>query len=143
MKILIATCFAALLALPTAIWAQSVAPADTEVQRVRGVIEGQLDAFAADDAERAFSFAAPTIRQMFGTPERFMAMVQAGYPVVYRPASVVFLQPQTSGGDLLQAVQMTDAAGAAWLVLYRMQRQADRSWRIAGVELRQTRARAI
>lgn len=143
MKTLIVTWLAALLALPMAIAAQTVAPADTEVQRVRSVIEGQLDAFAADDAERAFSFAAPTIRQMFGTPERFMAMVQAGYPVVYRPATVVFLQPEASAGDLLQAVQMTDTAGAAWLVLYQMQRQADRSWRIAGVELRRTRARAI
>ena len=37
-----------------------------------------------DDAKRAFSYAAPSIRAMFGTPERFLAMVRAGYPVVYR-----------------------------------------------------------
>lgn len=142
MKTLIIMWLTALLAQPLAIAAQTAAPADSEALRVRSVIEGQLEAFAADDAERAFSFAAPTIRQMFGTAERFMAMVQAGYPVVYRPASVVFLQPQASGGALLQAVRMTDAAGAVWLVLYQMQRQADGSWRIAGVELRPTRVRA-
>jgi len=27
---------------------------------------------------------------MFGTPERFLAMVRAGYPVVYRAAGVTF-----------------------------------------------------
>ena len=47
----------------------------------------------SDDAKRAFSYAAPSIRAMFGTPERFLAMVRAGYPVVYRPPAVTFLIP--------------------------------------------------
>ncbi len=47
----------------------------------------------SDDAKRAFSYAAPSIRAMFGTPERFLAMVRAGYPVVYRAAGATFLIP--------------------------------------------------
>jgi len=111
-------------------------PAAAEVSAVdaraaRAVIEAQLAAFAADDAERAFSFAAPAIRDSFGSADRFMAMVRKGYPVVYRPTSVRFLDPVLEGEALLQRVRMTDDTGAAWMVVYELQRQADRSWRIA------------
>jgi hypothetical protein len=52
--------------------------------------------------------------------------------VVYRPASVIFLTPQWIESKLIQRVQMADADGAQWLVVYELQRQLDRSWRIAG-----------
>jgi hypothetical protein len=109
--------------------APDVSAADAKA--VRGVIEAQLAAFAADDADKAFSHAAPGIRAMFGTAERFLAMVREGYPVVYRPASVSFLKPEWIESKLIQRVQMTDAAGAPWMVVYELERQADKSWRIA------------
>ena len=113
----------------------------SDAKRVRAVIEAQFAAFAAGDAKRAFSYAAPAIRQQFGSAERFVAMVQASYPVVYRPASVAFLAPEGAAGEVLQGVQLTDDAGRAWLALYHMQRQRDRSWRIAGCELVQSEGR--
>ena len=119
------------------------AVSNADARAIRTVIEHQLDAFAADDPARAFSYAAPAIRQMFGTPERFMSMVRNGYPVVYRPASVTFLKPERVEGELVQAVQMTDAEGTVWVALYRMQRQPDKTWRIGGVELGESRTRAI
>jgi uncharacterized protein DUF4864 len=102
-----------------------------DAKAVRALIEAQLAAFAADDAERAFSYAAPSIRALFVTAERFLAMVREGYPVVYRPASVTFLKPEWIETKLIQRVQMTDAAGAPWMVVYELERQPDKSWRIA------------
>lgn len=102
-----------------------------DARAVRTVIEAQLAAFAADDAAKAFSFAAPGIRAMFVTAERFLAMVRQAYPVVYRPASVAFLAPEWIDAKLIQRVQMADAAGAPWMVVYELERQRDRSWRIA------------
>lgn len=99
---------------------------------VHKVVQAQLDAFAADDAERAFSFAAPGIRQMFGTAQNFLAMVRSTYAVVHRPASVVFLKPGRQQAEAVQTVQMTDAQGEAWLATYTLQRQGDKSWRISG-----------
>ena len=64
---------------------------EPSAQAVRETVQAQLAAFAADDADLAFSYAAPVIRDMFQTPEKFMAMVQQTYPVVYRPAKVLFL----------------------------------------------------
>src|SRR3954469_19048852 len=86
--------------------AQAVAAGDARA--VREVVSAQLDAFASDDAKGAFSYATPAIRTMFGTPERFLAMVRAAYPVVYRNAGVTFLMPVRAGAEIVQGVHLTD-----------------------------------
>jgi hypothetical protein len=102
---------------------------------IRAVIAEQLDAFAKDDAPRAFSLATAGIRARFGTPEVFIDMVRTAYPVVYRPKSVQFEAPMIVEGELFQPVKMTDAEGRAWIALYPMERQADGGWRINGCQL--------
>lgn len=121
------------LAASLAAHAGGVSKADA--QKVRAVIQAQLDAFASDDAKRAFSYAAPGIREMFGTPERFLAMVREGYPVVYRPASVGFLKPEANGRTVIQAVEMADGDGTLWVAVYHLERQRSGAWRITGCEL--------
>ena len=110
--------------------AAKISAADTRA--VQRVVQAQLDAFAADNAALAFSLAAPSIKEMFGNADSFLQMVRTGYPVVYRPASVSFLQPEPDAKEVVQPVHMTDGQGHAWLAVYRMQRQKDKSWRIAG-----------
>ena len=132
----IATLLLALLlaAAPRPAAAQSaVSPEDARA--VRAVIEAQLDAFSRDDAARAFSLAAPGIREKFGSPENFMDMVRRAYAVVYRPESVAFEAPVVIDGQVVQPVRMTDAEGRAWLALYPMQHQPDGSWRTDGCQL--------
>jgi hypothetical protein len=124
---------AALFAMAGPALAAGVSKADA--RKVRAVIEAQLAAFAADDAKRAFSYATRDIREMFGTPERFIAMVREAYPVVYRPASVAFLQPEAIDGTVIQAVEMVDGEGHVWMAVYRLERQRDRSWRISACEI--------
>ena len=104
----------------------------TDAKAIQQVVQAQLDAFSKDNAELAFSLAAPEIKEMFGTADNFLQMVRTGYPVVYRPASVTFLQPEFDAKDVMQSVQLTDGKGNAWLATYKMQRQKDKSWRIAG-----------
>ncbi|MES3015336.1 MAG: DUF4864 domain-containing protein [Pseudomonadota bacterium] len=106
-----------------------------DAQQMRAVVQAQLDAFAAGDAAAAFAHAAPGVRQMFGTPEAFMAMVRSGYAVVVRPASVQFHAPRQVDGQWILPVQMVDAAGATWGVLYHLQQQPDGAWRISGCEV--------
>ncbi len=132
-RVLTALALAVGLAGPAA--AEPVSAADTEA--VRSLVEAQLAAFAAEDSERAFGYAAPTIREAFGnSAERFMTMVRSSYPMVYRPSEVVFLRPEWVDGTLVQGVQMTDAGGRLWLAVYNLDRQPDRSWRIAGCSVR-------
>lgn len=78
---------------------------------------------------------------MFGSAERFMAMVRSSYPVVYRPASVAFLVPEATPDEVLQGVHFTDGRGSLWLALYHLERQPDDTWLISGCEVVESRAR--
>ena len=77
---------------------------DTTAQAVKNTVQAQLAAFAKDDADLAFSYAAPTIRAMFETPQNFMAMVQDAYPVVYRPAKLLFLAAAGTSSTVVMPV---------------------------------------
>lgn len=114
---------------PRAALAQGISA--TDQQAIRAVIEGQLAAFAADDAARAFAYATPVLRERFGTPDRFVEMVRRNYPVIYRPASVIFLTPVRAQGQIVQGVNLTDTNGGLWLAVYQFERQPDASWRIS------------
>ena len=108
---------------------------EADAKSVRAVIQAQLDALAVDDAKAAFALAAPNLREMFGTPDDFIDMVRTSYPVVYRPVSVAFLKPERVDDALFQGVHLTDADGNLWLAMFRMVRQRDKSWRIAGCQV--------
>ena len=123
---------AALVALQLLQPAQAAALSANDEKAVQTVVQSQLEAFAKDDADKAFSYAAPELRKSFGTASVFMAMVKGSYPVVYRPASVAFLKPESLGDDAVQRVQMLDASGTPYLAVYSMQRQKDKTWRISG-----------
>jgi len=120
---------------PGLIPAAAAAVPEDDTRALQEVVRAQLAAFAADDAERAFSFASQSIQTLFGTPAQFLRMVRSTYPVVYRPASVMFLHPIPDAAVVVQPVRMTDGNGAAWVAVYRLERQPDKSWRIAGCTL--------
>lgn len=100
---------------------------------IRGVIESQLAAFKRDDGQTAFSFASPTIKQIFGTPERFMAMVRQGYPAVYRPQAVEFRKLHQDGTALIQEIRFIGPDGKAVIGLYSLIQTPDGEWLIDGV----------
>ena len=119
----------------TLVHAAGPAIPDKSAKEIQRVVRAQLDAFAADDAKRAFSFAASNIQEMFGSADQFMQMVRGSYPVVYRPASVTFLTPKPDGKTVMQPVAMTDGQGGTWIAMYRLEQQKNKSWRIAGCVL--------
>lgn len=121
---LYAVLFAAALAVPAA----------AQEAPIQQTIRSQIDAFLADDFSRAFTFASPTIKGMFGTPENFGAMVKNGYPMVYRPADVQMLDLREVAGNLWQRVRITDQAGAGWLLDYMMVETAE-GWQINAVQI--------
>ena len=59
-----------------AVLAQEPAVAAADAKAIEGVIRAQLDAFAHDDADKAFSYAAPGIRNVFGSAANFISMVK-------------------------------------------------------------------
>ncbi|WP_103258311.1 DUF4864 domain-containing protein [Tabrizicola aquatica] len=120
--------YAALLAACLAL------PAGAQETPIQETIQNQIDAFRADDFARAFTYASPTIKGMFGTPENFGAMVQNGYPMVHRPAEVEMQELREVAGNLWQRVRIVDQAGRAHLLDYMMVETAE-GWQINAVQL--------
>ncbi|MFO7854037.1 MAG: DUF4864 domain-containing protein [Paracoccaceae bacterium] len=114
----------------------AMGPAAAQSDRIERVIGAQIEAFLADDFERAFDFASPGIRDVFRTPENFGRMVRQGYPMVWRPERFRFEALEDEGGRLRQEVFITDRAGKAWIADYYMV-QVEGEWRIDGVSLRE------
>ncbi len=112
----------------------TVLPAAAQEAPIRDTIQSQIEAFQADDFARAFTFASPTIKGMFGTPENFGAMVRNGYPMVYRPAEIQMMELREVAGDLWQRVRITDQAGAGWYLDYMMVETAE-GWQINAVQI--------
>jgi len=106
--------------------------AEPPAEAVQGVISRQIEAFLADDVATAFGFASPGIQGVFGTPERFGAMVRQGYPMVWRPRDLRFLGMEGEGGARRQIVEIVDAAGRLYRLEYSMLLTQE-GWRIDGV----------
>ena len=106
-----------------------------EQTAIRGVIEAQLEAFQRDDGQTAFSFASPTIKQIFGTPERFMSMVKSGYPAVYRPQATQFRKAYREGSTLVQEIRFVGPDGQPVIALYSLIKAPEGQWLINGVVL--------
>lgn len=110
--------------------------ATAQQAEIEGTISSQIEAFKADDFEQAFTYATPNLRRLFQSPQNFERMVTSGYPMVWRPADVEYLELGQRGGFLFQKVQITDQQGAVHLLMYQME-QTSEGWRIGGVQILQ------
>lgn len=126
MRTFIATFFFAILAFG--------ANAQDRSSDIRSTIESQLKALQQDDFAAAFEFASPNIQTMFRNSANFGMMVQRGYPMVWRPKNVTFLNLRQENGIPIQRILVTDQEGATFVLDYFMVR-TDTGWRINGVSL--------
>ena len=111
-------------------------PARAQTDPIKDVISSQIEAFQTDDLGRAFSFASPAIKGMFGNPERFGQMVERGYPMVWRPANVQFGPLKYVSERIIQIVFFTDQGGNVFEASYEMI-ETENGWQINGVSLKE------
>ncbi|MDO9640283.1 MAG: DUF4864 domain-containing protein [Pseudotabrizicola sp.] len=109
-------------------------PAAAQEDPIQSTIRNQLSALGQDDFTTAFSFASPTIKGLFGTPDNFGRMVRHGYPMVHRPGDVKMLELREVAGNLWQRVMITDLEGRTHLLDYQMIETSD-GWQINAVQL--------
>ena len=107
----------------------------TDTDQIRSVISGQLSAFQTDDGVKAFSFASPKIRGIFGDSDNFISMVKSGFPAVYRPQSVQFLEIQDTPNGPVQDVYIIGPDGVPAVARYSLQKQPDGVWKISGCQM--------
>lgn len=108
--------------------------AQAQQAQIQSTITQQFEAFKADDFATAFGFASAALQSFFMTPENFGRMVTQGYPMVWRPADVQYLELREEGEVFFQKVQITDGQNRVHVLEYRMQR-TQAGWRISGVQI--------
>ena len=122
------------LLLPGVAGAQeALGPGDAAA--VERTVRGQLDAFGRDDADGAYRFAAPNVREVFPTPGGFMDMVRRSYAPVYRPRQVEFSELAVRNGVVEQDVELVGPNGRPVLAVYTLERDGRGGWVITGCSL--------
>ena len=82
--------FAVVILCAASLFSTVSAHAEDPIDTTRTMIEEQITAFLKDDAETAYSFAAPGIRAMYPDKNLFFAMVKKSYEPVYHPGNYAF-----------------------------------------------------
>ena len=103
-----------------------------EENEIKSIVNQQLEAFQNDDFEKAYSFASPTIKKMFSSPEVFRKMVIGGYQAVYRPQSIKIGSVEIIKGVATLKVYLVDPNGEFVTANYLMEKQEDGEWLIGG-----------
>jgi len=116
------------------LWALWFTPAWSDEGKIQTTIQSQIEAFQRDDLVAAFEYASPNIQTIFKSSKRFGLMVQRGYPMVYRPSDIKFLELETIEGEFWQKVRIQDQQGRFHVMAYRMI-SLDGEWLINGVQL--------
>ena len=122
------------LCLYAAVFLGIALPAMAQEAPIQATIQQQLDAFNAQDVPKAWSYASPNIKAIFGTPDQFGEMVQKVYPMVWQHGPVQMLELRVVAGNLWQRVMITDAGGRTYLLDYMMVETKD-GWQINAVQL--------
>jgi len=123
--------------------AETITPSD--VKSIQAVVQSHLTALAEDDAVRAFAAATSETREQLGSAENFLQLIKDEYRPIYlnRHVDVTLSAPRIIGNQTIQVARVTDASNHVWVALFRMERDADKSWKIAGCELIETPSIAI
>ena len=121
-----------LFALVFIVIGNSFAITTDEENEIKSIVNQQLEAFQDDDFEKAYSFASPTIKKMFISPEVFRKMVIGGYQAVYRPQSIKMGSVEIIKGVTTLKVYLVDPNGEFVTANYLMEKQENGEWLISG-----------
>ncbi|MBW4935047.1 DUF4864 domain-containing protein [Marinobacter sp. F4206] len=112
----------------------SVLRAEDKDTAIRNVILLQIEAFANDDEEAAWTIASEGIKRRFGSSDVFLSMVREAYPAVHRATAIEFAERVPHGPFEIQVVRLQGPEGKRWDAYYRMI-LIEGEWKVAGVRV--------
>lgn len=111
--------------------AKSETSFEKEFSETQSVIESQIQAFLDENAELAYSHAAPLIKMKFTNPIEFMSMVKNYYEPVYNPKQFYFLEAKYYEGAIYHQLQVISQKNESFLATYSLIQDEGR-WKISG-----------
>lgn len=103
---------------------------DVEVHGIRDAIRGQILALAARDADRAYSFLAPSTKDYFADAAAFLRTLTRQMEPLAATRTYAFSEIGREATDAIQDVVLGDPKGQEWLARFTLERQPDGSWGI-------------
>ena len=104
---------------------------EKEFDETQFIIESQIQAFLDENAELAYSFAAPLIKMKFNNPLEFMSMVKNYYEPVYNPKQFYFIDARYFEGAIYHQLQVVSQQDESFLATYSLI-QNEGEWKISG-----------
>ena len=104
---------------------------EKEFDETRFIIESQIQAFLDENAELAYSYAAPLIKMKFSNPLEFMYMVKSYYEPVYNPKQFQFIDAKYYEGAIYHQLQVISQQNKSFLATYSLI-QDEGKWKISG-----------
>ena len=95
------------------------------------IIESQIQAFLDENAELAYSYAAPLIKMKFDSPSEFMFMVKNYYEPVYNPKQFYFIDARYFEGAIYHQLQVISQQDESFLATYSLIQDGGK-WKISG-----------
>ena len=95
------------------------------------IIESQIQAFLDENAELAYSYAAPLIKMKFNNPLEFMSMVKNYYEPVYNPKQFYFIDARYFEGAVYHQLQVISQQNESFLATYSLIQDGGK-WKISG-----------
>ena len=111
--------------------AKSETSFEKEFSETQSIIESQIQAFLDENAELAYSYAAPMIKMKFTNPVEFMSMVKNYYEPVYNPKQFYFLEAKYYEGAIYHQLQVISQKNESFLATYSLIQDEGR-WKISG-----------
>ena len=104
---------------------------EKEFDETQIIIESQIQAFLDENAELAYSYAAPLIKMKFNNPLEFMSMVKNYYEPVYNPKQFYFIDARYFEGAIYHQLQVISQQDESFLATYSLI-QDEGKWKISG-----------
>ena len=104
---------------------------EKEFDATQFIIESQIQAFLDENAELAYSYAAPLIKMKFNNPIEFMSMVKNYYEPVYNPKQFYFIDARYFEGAIYHQLQVISQQDESFLATYSLI-QDEGNWKISG-----------
>jgi hypothetical protein len=104
---------------------------EKEFDKTQFIIESQIQAFLDENAELAYSYAAPLIKMKFDNPSEFMFMVKNYYEPVYNPKQFYFIDARYFEGAIYHQLQVISQQDESFLATYSLI-QDEGKWKISG-----------
>lgn len=104
---------------------------EKEFDETQFIIESQIQAFLDENAELAYSYAAPLIKMKFDSPSEFMFMVKNYYEPVYNPKQFYFIDARYFEGAIYHQLQVISQQDESFLATYSLIKDGGK-WKISG-----------